>query len=319
MRFAAITAAVTIIAGSGAVSTRATADGKADEVLVAARKAIGGGRLETLKTLAVEATVRRNVNTMQLTSAVEILLELPDKYVRSETPTGGMMGGSTSMGFNGDTPIRPANSASLPGGGIIIRMEPGGPIPAAEKLTPADQERADKQMVRGGRAEASRLMLGWMAAAHPSLQAQYTYAGEAESPDGRADVIDVRNGDGFTARLFIDQQTKLPLMVTYQGAPPRMISVRGPRGGGPGRPDAGDMTPEERTRAREEAEKRLHEMQQDPPQPVEMTLYFDDWREENGIRFPHTMRRAVSGTTNEEWTIEKVRVNPRIDAKKFEG
>ena len=40
-------------------------------------------------------------------------------------------------------------------------------------------------------------MLGWFAAAHPSLSVEYTYAGEAESPDGKADVIDVKNADGF--------------------------------------------------------------------------------------------------------------------------
>ena len=43
-------------------------------------------------------------------------------------------------------------------------------------------------MLRSARADISRLMLGWFAAAHPSLDAQYTYAGEAESPDGKADV-----------------------------------------------------------------------------------------------------------------------------------
>ena len=30
-------------------------------------------------------------------------------------------------------------------------------------------------------------------------------------------MIDVKNADNFAARLFIDQQTHLPLMVTYQG------------------------------------------------------------------------------------------------------
>ena len=46
----------------------------------AARKAIGDKKLDALKTLSVEASVQRNVNTMQMTSEVEILLELPDKY-----------------------------------------------------------------------------------------------------------------------------------------------------------------------------------------------------------------------------------------------
>jgi hypothetical protein len=52
---------------------------------------------------------------------------------------------------------------------------------------------------------------------------------------------------------------------------------------------------------------------------VDYTLYFDEWREVDGIRFPHRMRRAAAGVTTEEWSVNKVRVNPKIDPKKFES
>ena len=41
----------------------AGADGKATEILDAARKAIGDRKLDALRTLALEASVQRNVNT----------------------------------------------------------------------------------------------------------------------------------------------------------------------------------------------------------------------------------------------------------------
>jgi hypothetical protein len=50
-----------------------------------------------------------------------------------------------------------------------------------------------------------------------------------KSPDGKAYVIDVKNADGFAARLFIDEATQLPLMLTYQGPQPRIITAGGPR------------------------------------------------------------------------------------------
>jgi len=50
---------------------------------------------------------------------------------------------------------------------------------------------------------------------------------------------------------------------------------------------------------------------------VEFSLFFDDWREVDGVTFPHVMRRAAGGETSEEWTINKVKVNPKIDAKTF--
>ena len=63
----------------------------------------------------------------------------------------------------------------------------------------------------------------------------------------------------------------------------------------------------------------MQELRSQPPAMVEFTLFFDDWREVGGIKFPHKIRRASAGSTNEEWTVGKVKVNPKIDAKKFEG
>lgn len=311
-----------VLAGSGVM--QAGADARATEILAAARKAIGDKKLESLKTLTVEASVQRNVNTMQMTSDVEILLELPDKYLRSDASSG-PMSMTMNSGFVGEKVIRPANAASMTGGMMVIRMGPGGPMPAGEKPSPEEQERIDKQMIRSSRAEISRLMLGWFATTHPAIAAEYAYAGEAESPDGKADVIDVKNADGFSARLFIDRETHLPLMVTYQGPPLRMITAGGPPQGGRGdvRVSPGaeprEMAEEDRKRAREAAEKQLDELRNQPPALVEFTLFFDDWREAGGIQFPHRIRRASAGTTNEEWTVGKVRVNPKLDPKKFEG
>jgi hypothetical protein len=313
--------ALSLAAGTRPVAAAAE-DSKAAQVLAAARKAIGDKKLESLKTVSVEASLQRNVNAMQLTSEVEILIELPDKYLRSDVASGPMSGGF-SIGFNGDKPIRPANSGSFAGGGMVIRMGPGGPPPSNEKLSPEQQEKMDKQMLRMARADISRLMLGWFAAAHPALDAQYTYAGEAESPDGKAHVIDAKNAEGFAARLFIDQATNLPLMVTYQAPAARIVTTGGPRppGAAAGVPQGGqrEMTDEERKRGREIADKQIQDLQGEPPALVDFTVFFDEWREVGGVKFPHKMRRASGGTTSEEWTINKVKVNPKFDQKKFEG
>ena len=84
-------------------------------------------------------------------------------------------------------------------------------------------------------------------------------------------------------------------------------------------PERREMMDEERKKAREEAEKQLQALGTQPQATVEFTLFFDDWRDVGGIKFPHKLRRAMSGATNEEWTVGKVKVNPKIDPKKFEG
>ena len=215
---------------------------------------------------------------------------------------------------------------------MVIRMGgPGGPMPPpGEKPSPAEQERMDKAMLRSSRTELSRLMLGWFAAAHPSLSVEFTYAGEAESPDGKADVVDAKNADGFNARLFIDRETRLPLMVTYRGPQPRVVTAGGPirlaappaaagHGSAQQAPERREMTEEERKKAREEVEKQLEALGTQPQATVEFTLFFDDWRDVGGVKFPHKLRCAMSGATNEEWTVGRVKVNPKIDPKKFEG
>ena len=53
--------------------------------------------------------------------------------------------------------------------------------------------------LRSSKSDISRLMLGWFAMAHPAAHVQYNYLGEAESVEGKAYVIDVKNDDGFAA------------------------------------------------------------------------------------------------------------------------
>jgi hypothetical protein len=323
-----------IIAFAQPVAFIAQEAGKAAEILAAARKAIGDKKLDALKTFSVQSSLQRNVQNVQINSDVEIVLDLPDKYLRSETSSGGgmmiMSGGGTS-GFNGDRALQKLNGGGMAsGGGMVIRMGgPGGPLPGgnAEKPTPDQLEQMNKAMVRNSQGEASRLMLGWFAMAHPSVNATYTYAGDAESPDGKAYVIDIKAADNFAARLFIDEQTHLPLMVTYKAPQPRMMTAGGPRpapaaGGDPHvmtSTAARAMTEEERKKATADAEKQLQEMQRQPQVLADYTLFFEDWRDADGVKFPHKMRRAMGADTMEEWTVSKVKVNPKVDPKRFAG
>jgi hypothetical protein len=307
------------IASGHATAIALQEDKKAVEVLADARKALGGKKLDELKSLSVQAAMERNVGNFQMNSDVEMLIEMPDKYLRAETPNGGMAGMTSTLGFNGDRPLKAASSPGLaPGGGMIIRMggPAGAPMPPGEKPTPEQQQQMARAMVRSSKQEVSRLMLGWLGTAHPSLSAQYTYGGDAESPDGKAYVIDVRNADGFAARLFIDQQTKLPLMVSYQARQGRIITAGGPP---PAAGAAQSARPQPDTRpAPEQMQRQIQDRQQEPAPMVEFIVYFDDWRDVDGIKFPHRMRRSAAGTIVEEWSIGKVRVNPKIDPKTFE-
>jgi hypothetical protein len=303
------------IAFARPVSYLAQESGKAVEILALARKAIGAGKIDSLKTFAVDAAVQRNVAAMQINSDVEIYVELPDKYARVENTSGGpgmVIAGGGVSGFNGERSLQKVNAGGMPGG-MVIRMGGAGSFPGsngAEKPTPEQIEQMKKASLRSARTEVSRLMLGWLAMAHPAAQATYSYTGEAESVEGKAYVIDVRNTDGFAARLFIDEQTSLPLMVTYQAAQPRVMTQSMSAPGGHG-------TVSNTAVSTADVQKQIQDLQNQPPQMADYTLYFEDWRSVDGVKFPFKMRRATGGNTTEEWTVSKVRVNPKIDAKKF--
>jgi hypothetical protein len=318
------------IAFAQPVAFIAQESGKVAEILAATRKAIGDRKLDALKTFSVQSALQRNLSAMQISSDVEILLELPDKYLRVETSSspGMVLGGAGGTGFNGDRPLQKINTSGAPGGGMVFRMGgPGGAAPGGEapKPTPEQLQEMSKAMVRNSQTEASRLMLGWFAMAHPAINAEYVYAGDAESPDGKAYVIDVKSADNFAARLFIDQQTHLPLMVTYKAAQPRMMTqAGGPQpvtsgGGAHTITMSASMSDEEKKKAQADMEKQVRELSRQPAPMIDYTVFFDDWRDADGVKFPFKMRRAMGSETTEEWTVTKIKVNPKIDPKRFAG
>jgi hypothetical protein len=113
---------------------------KAEQVLVEARKALGGEKLASVKTVVANGQTRRVRGNNLVPIDFEILFELPDKYLRvDEFPAEDT--DPTSAGFNGDAliqvPALPAGPAmgrgmSPPGEGPpAAPPSPSGPTPAA--------------------------------------------------------------------------------------------------------------------------------------------------------------------------------------------
>jgi hypothetical protein len=65
------------------------------------------------------------------------------------------------------------------------------------------------------------------------------------------------------------------------------------------------------------SEERMKELMEAAKKLVEHRLYLSEYREVDGVKIPHMLVRSVDGTTTEELTLEKVKLNAKIDAKKF--
>jgi hypothetical protein len=157
----------------------------------------------------------------------------------------------------------------------------------------------------------------WTVALFADSAQPFIDAGVAESPDGKADVLDTKDEAGRAVRLFIDQATHLPVMLQYQEVRPRIMMAGGPGGRGPGRGQGGaggGQRPSD-----EEMQRRIEEMRkQGPPPPSAFAMHLSDYKKVDGVMLPHKVDVSIEGEPNEEWTIEKFKVNPSIKPEEFE-
>lgn len=84
-------------------------------------------------------------------------------------------------------------------------------------MSPAEQqERARRMRTATVKQDFVRLTLGMFATSFGSYPLTFTYAGVAEAPQGKAEVIDVKGPANFAIKLFINSKTRLPIMVNWQ-------------------------------------------------------------------------------------------------------
>lgn len=265
---------------------------RALEILARARAAIGGRKLDSLASLSVVAGYRRMMGGREMNGEILIDLQLPDKMLRTETMTPVPSVEITRYeALIGDTTWSDQQTSGT-GGAMVMIKRPGDNAPDGEQIR-----------LNALRADFGRLALGWLLKTPDNIPVEYSFAGVAESPEGNADVINVTSPHGFHTRLFIDQKTGRLLMMTWQGRKPRVIS----------RSFSGA------SRSREEIEKSIRESEAEAAKEpeVEYQIHLDDYREVNGISFPHKLTRSIDGEANEEWEIKKFEVNAKIKPEKF--
>lgn len=284
------------------------------------REAIGGeSKIATLKTLSAEGPFRRTLGGRDMEGTVVVTLGRPDKMHRlEEMQMGGMVGGpliERTMALSGAASWEDTQNRGGMGGGMRIVMQQA-PGPGGGQMTEAQINEARTRRLR---VQMYRLT----AALFADAGSQWVDAGVAESPEGKADILETKEETGRTLRLFIDQRTRLPLMVQYQDPKP-MVMVNGGRGpgapggpGGPPPPGAGPGSPRPQMTP-EEMEKRVEEMRRNPPPLGTYAMHLSDFKKVDGIMLPHRIETSLDGEPNEEWTIEKFKVNPSVKAELWE-
>jgi hypothetical protein len=274
---------------AGGFAARMTGDAKAEQLMAQARAALGGEKnLNKVQGLTATGAYQRTMQDRQLSGEVTIDLQLPDKMLRTESmsPMGDILV-VTEQGINGEKLLRHQRTLNAPPG-AMIRM---GQAPTGD---------AEAQAIRNARADLARTVLGFLLTSPASLPLEFTAGGEAESDEGKADVIDAKGPGNFTAKLLLDQKSHRPLMLIYRGVAPRVMiqTQQGPP------PDVG--------RGRGEPVPAAP-----APQVVDITVYLDDYKAVDGVMLPHRMARSIDGKPSEETTFTSFTINPAFKPDTF--
>jgi hypothetical protein len=277
---------------------------RATEILKQAREAIGGEeRLLKLEALYINGQYRRVFGERQMAGDREISIALPNKYLVEDSMNPGGM--STAMinyrALNGER----AWSGSSGGGGMLFRMAgPGG-----QQLNPEQMEASLRRIFQ---AEFTRYLLVMTLAPPASLAVEYKYAGESDVEGEQVEVVDVTGADGFAVRLFFDKKNHLPLLLSYRGPKPRVMTMSRPAG-------SAARSPEDIKKVREEAEKKLAaEHPSGPPEEIDVFIRLSDHKKGEGLMLPFKLTFLTESEVSEEFEVSKYQVNPQFKADKFE-
>lgn len=289
---------------------------RASKVLADARQAMGGDKLAAVKTLVANGRARRVRGNNLQPIEFEMSVELPDKYIRrDEFPA--EESDPTSTGFNGSELLQfPAPGAPPPGA-----VRAGGPPPPTPEQLAA--QRAAR--VTTAKQDFVRFALGMFPDSFATYPLTFSYAAQAEAPQGKADVLDVKGAGNFSMRLFVNAATHLPIMASWQ-LPPTNVIVTVPGQPAPQTVAPGAVVvegPPAPAASASQAEKDQYSKDvvalrtKTQATPVEHRMYYADYRDVDGIQLPFRLRRAIGTDTTEETTFDRFRINSRIDPKKF--
>src|SRR5215213_9252482 len=276
-------------------------DARAQEILKQARQAIGGDeQLQKIQGLQINGQYRRVFGDRQMAGDREISILLPNKYlVEDATNAGGL---STAMintrALNGDK----SWSGNSGGGGMLFRMVgPGG-----QQVSPEQMEEMQRRIFT---AEFSRYLLAMILTPPHSLAVEYKYAGESDVEDTQADVLDVSGPDNFSVRIFFDKKSHLPLLLSYRGPKPRIMTMQR---------QANSAKPEDIAKAREEAQKKMRTEAPAAAEEVDFYIRLTDHKNVGGLMLPHKLTFLTENEVSEEFEISKYQLNPQFKAGRFE-
>ena len=297
----AAAAFMTLVGADRALVAPLAAEDRVAVVLTQVRTALGGEqKLAAVKAISAEGPFRRAMGSRSIEGSISLLLVRPDRLRRSEESR--FLGATAERiaTFDGTQEWEETVNAARVGGSGFDHSYLGGGAQSGQAGT--DHAHETDQFHAHGRAEsggpggalteeqvnAARIrrmkmeLQRWTVALLSDSNQPFTDAGQAESPDGPADVLETKDEAGRPVRYFIDPANHMPLMVQYQEVRPQAMPAQG------------------------------------VPKLSTTAMHLSDYKKVDGVLLPHQIDISIDGRASEAWTIEKFKINPAVKANVFQ-
>lgn len=149
--------------------------------------------------------------------------------------------------------------------------------------------------------ELFRTAFALLLTAPEGTEASYTFAGEADVDGSSCNVIVAQTG-GESFKLYLDKQSSLPRMMSYQAVKPLVLRFNKEDA-----PANGEKT--DRVFVRRAAGEALEK--------AEFQVKFSDYRTVGGLQLPFNWTQTVAGQADQTLNIVNYEINPAGIAEKF--
>jgi len=282
-----------VVATAGLAAAQAP---DAARVLADMRQALGGDAvLSAVQAFSVDGMETRTMADHTASAGVEFVCALPDRCIKIRR-IASPFGGDTveTYGFNGDAHVR-----------RHVSSIPYPPDPFAGETPDQKAERA-RRAALASRHEFARLAIPMLGV--PAVDPVDVALIGQETLDGKPmDVLGLHAADGYEARLYVDAASHLPAMISWMGLPEIVF-----------------------TTSSIEVVQRGQVVRSSPQTPfpagdpsagvakVERRVYYSDYRPQNGLNWPRRLKEVVDGRVVLDTTLNKFKINPKVDSKHFD-
>ncbi|MGI8639885.1 MAG: hypothetical protein ACR2MG_08010 [Pyrinomonadaceae bacterium] len=305
------------------VGAKFKSDERALEIIKLARIAIGGdANINNVKSMTIVARATQNFDIDGIQKSeqgdLEINLQLPNKYskmmkfINEDNANGGnivkkdvkvivmnsddkaIVGENNPNGANGKVFVMKKDDADK-----MVLNEDNANGKVKKIIIDKDARVADGGIRQN---ELFRTTFALLLSAPEGLDVNYVYAGVGNVDGFSCDIIEAQSG-GSSFKLYLDQSSHLPRMMSYQAVKPFNIKINKDENGNIGEKDT-----------------KVFVRQGLPnSETAEFQVKFLDYRSTGGIQLPYKWTQTVGALPDQNVDVVSFEINPANIADKFQN